>query len=486
MKIVPQYRNLIETLRTYERSGMYAEALDSLSEIWKDISDEPDTTGLSKLDAAEIYLSCGKLAGFVGRMRHNVVAQENAKNLLTKAREIFIEYRDKHRIVESENGLALAYLRIGEHREAEAWIESALNRDLAPSSFARLESFICRSAFLIDLKRFEELHEYLEGVAKLFEEFDDDYLNGCFATNFGIAKKNLGDYAGAMQLYSLARHYHKKSGHLVYLATVENNMAYLYMYEGRYDLAYKCIERAKKLHKTVGDVSRLGFAYDTEADILLTEGRIEEALKAIETGIDILKKTEFIEFLIGSLATKMKILVHKGDIAGAAVAFSDAAGHALRVQGEKRVAMLAEQFEELLKNTAYRGLGRIFTQRIIPGEDLELELPVTLARYTNFDAVWIKNDDLEKAGLFKGSLALVVDEEIERGEIAAIVENGCEDVICGYFDREFGVVAIVNDRNSEPQIFAEETVEILGKIVGFADPENRRNGKLRVKPLNIH
>jgi hypothetical protein len=60
--------------------------------------------------------------------------------------------------------------------------------------------------------------------------------------------------------------------------------------------------------------------------------------------------------------------------------------------------------------------------------------------------------------------------------LAVICENS---VICGFFDREFGIVSI-GTPEIEPQIFDETEISVLGAIVGVGcqDEKFDKNFKL--------
>ncbi len=113
-----------------ERCGKYEEALAELRHIWKDTNDFPDVGEFVPRAAAEIILRCGALIGFLGHNKQIPNSQEKSKNLLTEARNRFLDIYDVEKITECENYLALAYWRGGEMVEAEIWIEEALSHSL--------------------------------------------------------------------------------------------------------------------------------------------------------------------------------------------------------------------------------------------------------------------------------------------------------------------------------------------------------------------
>ena len=64
----------------------------------------------------------------------------------------------------------------------------------------------------------------------------------------------------------------------------------------------------------------------------------------------------------------------------------------------------------------------------------------------------------------------------------AILEKGTDEVVCGYFASGHGRISIVNE-DEDVEVFTKDDVEILGKIVGYANPHEVVDGRLLAKPL---
>lgn len=94
--------------------------LAELRHIWGDTTVFPNVDDFEPRTAAEVVLRCGALIGFLGQIKQIPNAQEKSKNLLTEARNRFLDIYDVEKIAECENYLALAYTRTGELVEAEA------------------------------------------------------------------------------------------------------------------------------------------------------------------------------------------------------------------------------------------------------------------------------------------------------------------------------------------------------------------------------
>ena len=109
-------------------------------------------------------------------------------------------------------------------------------------------------------------------------------------------------------------------------------------------------------------------------------------------------------------------------------------------------------------------------------------LPPAIAHFEEYEGVWINNSDLENYGLRRGSLAVVVPCKVKRGDLVAVMEKESDLVSCGFYDADFGIVCL-EAGNSEPQLFSESDITILGKIVGVGDGTPATDGTINIEVL---
>ena len=307
-----------------ERCGKYAEALDRLGDIWPDVEERPDASGSDTRDAAEILLRCGTLFGFYGHNYQIKGAQDRAKDMVSEARRLFLGLNETGKIAECENHLALAYWRTGEYKEARDWIAEALAHDLPNESDARLYSHVAKSLIDNSLKRYKETVENGRALELDFRKYGDPYVTGSFYTNLGIAYKNLDKPSNALGCFELAKYYHQRSRHKIYLATVENNLAQLYRETGQYKKAHLAIDNATRLFKQIKDKTREGFSLDTKALVFLSEANYPAALASAEKALKILCKSENSAYIVETALTKAKILLHLDEFSAAVLSLIDA------------------------------------------------------------------------------------------------------------------------------------------------------------------
>ncbi len=465
-----------------ERCGRYEEALSELRHIWEDTTTFPDVSGFVSRDAAEILLRCGSLIGFLGHTKQIPNLQEKSKNLLTEARHRFLDIYDIEKIAECENYLALAYWRTGELVEAETWIEEALLHKLPNSGHTRLYSYIIQCLIFFQLKKFKENLSHLRGIENDFKRFGNNGLKGDFYNHYALNLRKTGKQTTALEKYNLAKNYLQKANHQNTLAIVENNISYLYKHQHRFAEAHQAIDNAVEIFKKVKDHTREGFSLDTKALIYCDEGKYKEALKVIEKAIGILRRSENADYLVETYLSKAKILLYLDLSTKAFLCLSDAVQIAKTKISEDRAENLVKDFEAILQEKTAPVINKTFTEKDRDTETLELVLHSSISHYQEFQGVWIKNSHLENFGLRKGSLAVVTKENIKRGDLVAINEIATKSVICGLYDSDFGLVCL-EIVGGEPQLYNEDEIEILGKIVGVGNSTKDSKGKIIVDPI---
>lgn len=476
---------LLHDVFDLERSGQFDQALHELRVVWEDTTERPETGDLEPRLTAETYLRCGAIIGFLGHIRQIPTAQDRSRNLLTDARSMFLELYDPAKIAECENYLALAYWRTGESNEAISWIEEAQSHELPEESDVRLYSYVIRDLILLSQKKFAEVCSNFERDRTFFANDTHPFLAGSLYNNFGLASRNLGDTDGALLALETARDLFVSSGNKLQIALAENNLAYLYKTLKRFKSAHAAVDRSIQLYREIKDRTREGFTWDTKALIFFDEGKFEEALETVEVGIKILGKSENYAYLTETILTKAKIQLYTHDFSTATLTLLEAVDVAKVRIGEDAAMNLVRAFEASLRdrNSAPPETSEPQRSGIATG-DLKLILPPSLADFDHYQGVWLTNSDLESFGLFRGYLAVVVPCPVRRGDLIALVEVENDQVSCGFFDKDFGIVCL-EAGSSEPQLFSESDVKILGKIVGFCDGTQTGDGAMKVQEIEL-
>jgi tetratricopeptide (TPR) repeat protein len=291
LKLFPQNPALSEALEA-EMSGNHSLAFDLLSPFWKDFNETPNTEGLSEEAAAEVFLRCGSVAGFLGRSKRIKNAQEISRKLLNEALSRYEELGIDEKIAECENHLALTFERSGLIAEARPHLQNALSKNISETHPTRLYSHIIDSLLNLAESKDQEIVDdsiYLENI---FREYANFLYKGSFYNNFGLGLKNLGRTDEALEKLLTARYYFTKAEHFVYCGLLENNLARLYCSEDRFVEAHHFAQKAENTFKLVGDISRRGFSLNTRANIFLAEENYEDALDFADKALAFWKMTK--------------------------------------------------------------------------------------------------------------------------------------------------------------------------------------------------
>ncbi|MEZ5307293.1 MAG: tetratricopeptide repeat protein [Pyrinomonadaceae bacterium] len=477
MSLFPLTRQQLAEIRELELTGQYHRAFDLLSVYWPNKNEPPSLESFEELEAAEILLRCGEVAGSLGRLESNSIYQEISRDLLVNSREILQNHDDIPLLVECEVALAKTYLRRHEIEEAEVWLQQAFERDLSTTHFARIESFIVMSTLLVQNGKDEDAISFLKSVEKFVFDFDNDYLNGCFSTNLALAYKRVGKKPETMQMLNLARYFHTKSGHRAYLATTYNNLAYVFLEERRFSSAHEAVDKSLEIHKETGDISRFAYTLDTKAEIFEAEGKLDRAIATASEAIDILRSTEMYEFLINAYATLSRLRIKQREFALGAIEFSEALRIAEKYCGRSKREQLAKSFESDIAKQTSLTTRMTFLESNKEEEELELSLSPLLSSFCEFDAVKLNSDSISSIGLKAGFIALVVDTQVYEGDPIVIQVEGEDSVECGFLQFAPGEVWLRRDSGSITK-HDETCVTIVGKVVGGADPGKAKDGKL--------
>lgn len=471
-------RFMTKRLVVLERCGRFEEALESFGPAWENEDFLPAISGARPEENAEATLRFGSLIGFYGHKHGVPDAQERSKNILTLARESYSEIGNLRKVAECENYIALAYWRNGEWREALAWVEEALAREIPKTSRSRLYAEVIRSMILLSTGQIEENIANCLAVESRMRKHGDAFLNGCLCTNLALSYKRHGQNAEAMAYLRLARYFHERSRHRPYLGTVYNNLAQLFRAEARYKEAHESVDAAIKIYREIKDRARHASSIDTKAQIYLAERDLDRALEMADLSIATLGGLRGSSDLAESYFTRAQILLFSDRLNDAVLSLVDSVNITRFQNGDLAAKATIAEFMGLIAERQQEKLN----WKPIASDQLELVLPASLSEYSDFKGVWINTEKLETAGIPRGSLAIVVPCEISRGDLAAVVELKSNVVSCGFYDAEFGIVCLAGF-DSEPELFQENEIKTLGKIVGVCRSGKDTDGKMHVEPV---
>jgi len=354
--------------RQLERAGEYEISCQALREFW------PDPRGtllLEDLDLpaqAELLLRAGALTGWAGSASQVGDAQERAKDLISRAIEIFDQLGETSRVAGARSDLALCYWRQGAFDEARLILKDALVRLSESDLETNLIGLIRLGMLEKAAGRYSDALKAYAEAAPLVERIDTHAIKGTFhnelaglLTRLGVAEESEARIDRALVEYAAASYHFEQAGHLRFRASVENNLAYLLLRIRRFAAAHAHLDCARSLWLELKDVKCVAQSDDTRARALLDEGRLVEAEAFARQSVRALEGGGEQSILAEALTTEGVVLARMRKLAQSRAALERAINVARGAgdpEGAGRAALSV--MEELSQHTATSELVSIY------------------------------------------------------------------------------------------------------------------------------
>jgi tetratricopeptide (TPR) repeat protein len=369
-----------EATRDLENAGEYEEAQKVLRDYWPRIGEAPKLAGLEESTAAELLLRAGVLTGIIGAYRPIPETQTIAKNLITQSREIFESRQSQKKIAEAQTELALCHLRTHDLNEARTCLKHALSI-VTHDCELRAKAMLRLSNVEHAAERDQLAFKILEKHERLFARINNDNLKGCYFTAIGNRLENLAELEKrtayidrALLEYAGASYHFEQARHRPYLASVENNLGFLYFKIEHYEQAHKHLNRARKIFGSLKDASSAAQVDETRACVYLAEGRIKEAERRVLSALRVQEKGGNVFLLTEALITYGRVLARSKNHATAlgtfrrAIELADSASLAHRA-----TEAIVAAFRELGDHLVIAERGQLLSGRGVGQDKKELE-----------------------------------------------------------------------------------------------------------------
>ena len=372
-----------DATRELEYRGEYEEAQRALRDFWPRIGEAPKVAGLEESTAAELLLRAGVLTGIIGAYRSIPEAQTIAKDLITQSHAIFESRQNEKKVAEARTELGFCHWRTHDLKEARACQKQALSL-LTRDSELKAKAVLRLSNVEHSAERDQLAFKILEKHARLFQRINNHTLKGCFHTAIGNRLENLADVEKrsdyidrALIDYAAASYHFEKGKHRPYLASVENNLGFLYYKIKDYEQAHEHLDRARRIFGSLKDVGSAAQVDETRACVFLAQGRIKEAERRVLRALRVQERAGNVFLLTEALITYGRVLARGENCATAygtfrrAIELADNAGLANRA-----TEAIVAAYRELGEHLVISERGQLLSGRG-PGQDkLELEREV--------------------------------------------------------------------------------------------------------------
>ena len=222
---------------------------------------------------------------------------------------MFEKIGEADRAATARGDLALCYWREGAYDEARITLNEAYSRALNDELKAKI---ILRLAVVeSSAGRYADAFRLLTDSAPLFEESANHALRGRFHAELAIALQALGsalrrpDYLDqAIIEYTAAIYHYEQGWHERYLATNENNLAFLLYKLGRYQDAHEHLDRAQAILTRLKDAGTMAQVDETRARVLVAEGRYRDAERVLAGAVKTLEQGDESALLADALTVQ--------------------------------------------------------------------------------------------------------------------------------------------------------------------------------------
>ena len=310
-----------DSAKQLEKAGEYQAAYENLAEFWPNLREDPKLNDLDVGTQAEVLLRVGTLSGWLGNAGQYSGSQEMAKDLITRSIVLLEKVANTERLAEALSDLSLCYWREGSFDEARIHLRQALK--LVADEQSELSACILIRSGLVELRagQLSEALQFHNRARTIVDASTDSALKGAFHNQLATLYENLrsnkqfiDDYTDkALIEYAAASFHFEEAGNARYLASVENNFAFLLYTIGKYEEAHRHLDRARQLFFALSDVGMIAQVDETRARTLLAEGRLKDAEKFARLAVKTLEKGDEQALLAEALTTHGTVFARLGD-----------------------------------------------------------------------------------------------------------------------------------------------------------------------------
>jgi tetratricopeptide (TPR) repeat protein len=293
----------------FSHRGQHDSARDALGELWRGIGERPNIEGLEESTAAEVLLQAGALSGWLGASQQVQGAQGAAKDLISESAALFEKLGQPSRAALARSDLALCYWREGAYDVARVLYERAFDELVEAEQKAKV--LLRRLTIEYSTKRYDDALVLLTQYSHLFDEGVSHVLRGSFHNHLALVLRHIGSVLGsaahfdrAIIEYTAAIYHYEQVRHERYLATNENNLAFLLYKLGRHQDAHEHLDRAQIILTRLKDPGMLAQVDETRARVLVAERRYRDAERVLAGAVRTLEQGDEAALLAEALTVQ--------------------------------------------------------------------------------------------------------------------------------------------------------------------------------------
>lgn len=345
---------LIETAKQAELCRDLESLRKNLLTVWSEDETEPNFDEFELPIKAELLRLYGFYLTFHGRARNLKDLQLKAKDVLTRAIDIFDSENLDVKSAESKIILAFCYWNRGEVYEADALL-SLVENDFAGNKIhpVYLQLQINRMMLFCWREKFDDAAKIVQELSPLMKFCTDRRLTLMFHFETAILHHRRLKYNDSIFHFNESVFLAKRAENLHLLALTYNNLSLLYLDMRQFQEAHNYSNQSLEILNEINHSGWLAHVLDSKALIYLTEKKPEKALNVIESALTYFLKGEDFTGLTEAFWTKVKCLLRLERTADALMLFAELQQTAICNIGEKTARRYAERLADeiyLLQN----------------------------------------------------------------------------------------------------------------------------------------
>lgn len=536
----PRLLELIEKAKDAEACRDMDSVRKILRPVWPDSRKKPGFNSYGEPIRAELLRLAGFCLAYQGFSKGRKDCQERGRDLLTNAIDLFETLESPHKLAEAKIFLALCYWYEGALEESEAILQDAEARyDGNREHDVYLQICYYRMITHTVKGNYDEASRIMKDLKRLIKDCKTTRIIALVHTEAGVESRRRKKYDEARFHIDKAIACAKELDNGSLLAANLNNLAYLYMSTGHFELAHECVDEAILINKTLKQTGFLAHKYDTKAVIYFEARDYENALETVDKSIELARQGEDYSGLCDALFDKSKILLRLGRSGQGLLYFAELVEIAHIRLGQEAIERYAADFAKLVypkRGVAYREEVRLFQKDLIRNalldsgkitaktkellsvsqqglseilnkqfpelcDELGIERrgsrrkirPVVVHKMTlpGFDTsrlvtFEVFKEKLPQLELDRDVVVAVlkgVNQEIGPGKFFFVqcrVRNVLE---CGLVQRLDPLDLLYFENDGDPCPFTPKDVKIIGEIVGYCHVDELDSGTANFKPI---
>lgn len=276
-----------------------------ISSVWTDFEKDPELSGIDELTSADLLQVCGSFLILHGNFRGLKDSQIHARNLLTKAIEIFEDHELYEKAAKAKLYFGYSYFNTDEVNEFDT-IYDLLEEEAKNQKWQEilLLARINRLIVFTLKENFDAANNLINQNAQLFNKSDNLRLKGMFFLESGIFYHQRKKFKLAKKYLTEAVNLFRKLEIERFEASSLNSLSLVYKDLRDFSKAHHTCDQSFSIYLKLKDYGSVPHILDSKALIYIEEKNFDEALKLVDVAINEFSNTDDVRGLLDAMWTR--------------------------------------------------------------------------------------------------------------------------------------------------------------------------------------